>query len=183
MSDDGRRQVSAAREYLKTDMIAAIYSSPLLRTRETAQILSGPHKNVVVSISEMLNEVYSPYDGSPREEIEILNWNVYNHGKSGYEQPEDVLARAQQFIRVVRLGHLGQRVIAVTHGDLIAFLMLWFKGTALTSDNKQALYEKYLKQGSITIFSFQTKQDDECPRIEYVNPSIEKISILLVGLR
>ena len=173
LSEDGRHQASTTRDYLANKKIAAIYSSPRLRARETAQILLEPHKNILVTISELLDEVFSPFDGAHIEEVKRLNWNVYNHGRPGYEHPEDILARARRFIEGVRLGHCGQQVIAVTHGDPIAFLTLWVKGAALTPQNKQALYEDSLKPGSITSLSFHTK-DNEFPQIGYVDPSQKK---------
>jgi broad specificity phosphatase PhoE len=174
LSDEGQHQASMTREYLKDETIAAVYSSPQLRARETAQILSEPHRNVVISISQLLDEVCSPFDGFPIKKVEDRNWNVYDHGIPGYEQPEDVLARAHHFIRGVRLGHLEQQVVAVTHGDLIAFIMIWVKGIALTPDNKQSLYKESLEPGSITTLTFQTRNDDEFPRLEHLNPSMKE---------
>ncbi len=172
LSEVGREQAARAHAVLRAEAIAAFYSSPQLRARETAQIISAAHPNALLSVSELLDEVYSPFDGYPAEEVEKRNWDVYSHGNPGYEQPLDVLQRAKRFMRGVRIGHAGQQVVAVTHGDLIAFTMLWVKGIAATPQNKQALYaDNLIVPASITTLTFQTTDPDEIPTLEHKDPA------------
>ncbi len=171
LADEGRDQALAAKIFLREKPIASIYCSPQLRARETANILVEPHKNTIISISELLDEVYSPFDGHPIQEVEKRNWDIYTGIDPNYEKPEDILNRAQQFITAARLGHLGQEIVAVTHGDIIGFLMLWCKGLPCDIALKQSLYTEYIAPASITTFTFQSLKKDELPKIEYVNPA------------
>jgi len=175
LSEKGRRQARAAMEFLREKPLVAAYTSPRLRARETAQIIIAPHRNLLLSTSELLDEVYTPFDGQPASEVDARGWDVYSGTDPMYEQPQDVLGRAQRFVWEVRLGHRGQAITAITHGDIIAFLMLWAQGIPPTVKNKQALYNEYLAPASVTTFIFQTTTENERPQIEYVNPFHENI--------
>src|SRR5215831_7719989 len=43
LSDEGRAQAARLAERLATEKLAAVYASPMGRTRETAAILAAPH--------------------------------------------------------------------------------------------------------------------------------------------
>jgi len=63
----------------------------------------------------------------------------------------------------------------VTHGDLIAFLLLWIKGVSLEPGNKErldalGLSDNYPATASITTLVYQTMAEDEVPGIGYVRP-------------
>jgi len=62
--------------------------------------------------------------------------DVYAGTPPEYEQPINVLERAQKFIKKARRAYSGQHIVAATHGDLIAFLILWAKSApiALSKD-------------------------------------------------
>ena len=51
LSEEGQRQALIASDKLRSDPIAAIFSSPQLRARETAQIIIGPHEDLILNIS------------------------------------------------------------------------------------------------------------------------------------
>ncbi len=169
LSEQGRHQASLAKEILRDKPIAAAYSSPQLRARETTQIIVEPHENLIINASELINEVYSPFDACPVHEVEERNWDVYSGVDSGFEQPVDVLRRARQFISQVSLGHMGQQIIAVTHGDTLAFIVLWAKGIPYSPEHKQQLYKEILYPGSVIACTIRGK-DDETPKIEYMSP-------------
>jgi broad specificity phosphatase PhoE len=63
LSDSGRWQAKQCGKRLNGSGIDAIYSSPLLRARQTAEEIirrCGPNK---LHISRLLNEVYTAYEG------------------------------------------------------------------------------------------------------------------------
>ena len=43
LSDEGRAQIAALAERLRCDKLEAVYASPMIRTLETARIISEPH--------------------------------------------------------------------------------------------------------------------------------------------
>jgi broad specificity phosphatase PhoE len=126
---------------------------------------------LTVRTSDLLIEVYVPFEGRPVGEVRERGWDVYTGNEPPYEQPVDVLERMQQFVAEVRQQYAGQHVVAVTHGDPLAFLMLWAKGMSVTPAGRLLLYrEHYLVKASITTFTYQTTSGDEVPGVDYVIP-------------
>jgi broad specificity phosphatase PhoE len=172
LSDEGLCQAQAVSKSLSDKELSAIFSSPLLRARQTAKVILAAHPNLVLRQSKLLLEVYSPFDGRPVSELIERCWDVYSGAPAGYEQPLDVLNRAKKFVTMIRRQYAGQHVIAVTHGDLIAFLILWARAAPVDQSNKEDLrrwgvQNKYPAPGSITTLEFKTVTSNEMPRIEY----------------
>jgi broad specificity phosphatase PhoE len=175
LSQTGRRQAEATADVLQDRRIAALFSSPQRRARETAQILLQHHPDLSLQTHAKLNEVHTPFDGRPITELEDRRWDAYSGAGPAYEQPQDVLARAQAFIAEVRQVYKGQHVVAVTHGDLIAFLILWSQGLPVTPQHKGeikklGLADNYPAPASISRFTYHTAAADEVPNLAYVNP-------------
>ena len=170
LSEEGRRQAQATANALRDKALAAIFSSPLIRATETAEAILALHSSLTLQVSDLLKEVYSPFDGRSRDEMRARKWDVYTGTKPPYEQPVDVLARAQRFMAEVRQQHAGRQIVAVTHGDFISFATLWAKDMPVVPEQKQELYQEYLAPGSITTFTFSSTAQDETPGVEYIKP-------------
>ena len=139
LSKQGRAQAAATAATLADVSIDALVSSPLLRAQQTAQILLAGRNGLRVTTSTLLNEVLTPYQGCPETQAEDRCGDFYTDSAPGYEQPQDVLVRVRRFAdRMVRL-HPGGHVLAVTHGDPIAFFALWAGGAPVTPANKARL--------------------------------------------
>lgn len=162
LSQRGKEQAKFAAEILEQYPISAIYSSPMERAIETAEIIAA-QLNLVFQINELLNEVHSPLDGRSKSYVASLEWDVYKNNKSPFEQPADVLKRAQKFTWTVRQEYGGKHIVAVTHGDVIAFTMLWAKQLPITSGQKQALYKTSLTYASTSSIAFKTLLETETP--------------------
>ncbi|MBK7916501.1 MAG: histidine phosphatase family protein [Chloroflexi bacterium] len=173
LNDRGQLQAGATRDYFSEKLISAFYSSPQLRARETAQIIADAHKNNPVIVSDLLNATHSPFDGYPKSVIEERNWDVFTGVGLNYEQPQDILARGRCFIFEAYASHFEEEIVAVTHGDLIAFLILWAKGIPCTSQNGQLLYEDYLGYGCVNTFTFEFEGEWKLLGIANINPLLK----------
>jgi probable phosphoglycerate mutase len=152
--------------------LAAVYSSPLLRARQTAQIILAPRAGLPLLISELLNEANTPFDGCTHAELDAVNWDVYTGSGPSYEQPHDILARFRLFVSQIRRAYVGRHVVAVTHGDVIAFAVLWIKGRPITPRRGSLdLPDGYPALGSICTLVFQTDAPDQLPSLRYSRPS------------
>lgn len=167
----GRAQALAAVRFLADGATAALYTSPLLRARQTAAILREGLGDPPIHRSGLLTEVGSPFDGRPARELAARHWDLYSGSPPGFEQPADVLGRALRFLDRVRRRHPGARVVAVSHGDLIALLSLWACSAPITA---QAIGElgrggplPYPRPGSITVLGFVTLDREERPEIRH----------------
>lgn len=171
----GRRQARRAAEWLNRRELAALFSSPMLRARQTAQAVIDGNPKLIVHISAWLNEVHTSYAGRPGAEIDARGGDVYTGSGDGYEQPPDIVGRAEKFCRRVRNRYMGGQVAAVTHGDIITFMGLWVLGFELTPANKTRLRQAgfpaaYPAHASVTTLTYRTLDPDERPEIDYRQP-------------
>jgi probable phosphoglycerate mutase len=175
LSEMGREQAQAAADVLREVPFGVAFSSPQPRARQTAEIILAGRNGLEPSISPLIDELYTPFEGRPISEMAARQWDIYTGIEPEYEQPADLVARLQQFITGVRQNYAGQPVLAVTHGDLIAFLLLWAKGLPLEPGSKEkldtlGLGDSYPATASITTLTYQTTMANEMPTLEYVRP-------------
>jgi len=175
LSGKGKNQAVRAAEALNGSRLAAIFSSPLLRARQTAGELAKLNPHLKLHISSLLAEVASPFDGRPAREVDNLHGDVYSGSDDRFEQPHDIVRRVQKFIRRCLRQYAGHQIAAVTHGDVIAFAVLWAHDRSLLPSHKVRLApcgipDGYPALASITTFAFRTTQNDEKPSITYLRP-------------
>jgi broad specificity phosphatase PhoE len=176
ISNKGRLEAARTARALKDLSIKEIYSSPLLRCRQTAaQILKYHH--LKLRQSSLITEVYTSFQGQSADMVDLRNGDVYSGVDSKYEQPEDILLRVQKFLFRMRRAFPKKHVVAVTHGDIILFMMLWASHFSTTPLNKKrfttlGILKEYPATSSITTFCYSTDKKDERPSIAYFNPTI-----------
>lgn len=175
LSDNGVRQAAETGQYLKDVPLQAVFSSPLLRARQTANEILRFQPQLRLQISKLLNEVHTVFEGVPGEQIDRKRGDIYSEAGSGYEQPQDIFDRVQRFFNRVRRQYAGRHVAAVSHGDVVTFTALWAKGWALTPLNKTRLREAgypapYPAHASVTTLTFKSQHTNEVPMIDYVQP-------------
>lgn len=173
LSPEGLRQAQAAANYCATRSITRIYTSPMLRARQTAAIVAQPH-SLKISQSSLLNEILTSYEGRPLADLEQIDWEFYANVQPPYETPDDIVQRVRAFFAYTRKHHNSQEIIGVTHGDIVCFAMIWSLGLPLTGQSKRQIVELgtvgYPATASITTFEFQTDDTDEVPTFTYVKP-------------
>ena len=93
LSERGVQEVETTARYLQKEPIRAIFSSPMLRARQTAKIIQNYHPTAPVHISRYINELRSSWQGASRDAISQIDWNFYdNRQHPNDETREDVLA-------------------------------------------------------------------------------------------
>ncbi|MBV9265548.1 MAG: histidine phosphatase family protein [Acidobacteriaceae bacterium] len=117
--------------------VDAIYSSPLERALETADILSS-RCGAPVSKHEGLNEVdFGCWTGRLFSDLESMpEWHAYNRMRSLYGPPggESLLIvqnRVWGAVHSISAGHRDATIALVGHGDPIRALLLLFLGMPL----------------------------------------------------
>jgi broad specificity phosphatase PhoE len=123
LSDEGRAQVARLAERLAEHPIAAVYTSPLSRTVETAKILSRPHSLDAIHRDGLREIGHGRWEGLTRQEVEerfpgeYETWEAdpFTFAPVGGESGVAVLARALPVIREIVLAHEGQEVMVVSH--------------------------------------------------------------------
>jgi Fructose-2,6-bisphosphatase len=127
LSELGRAEAERTAHYLRIsfDSIAAVYSSPLERTSETAQLIAGAFGKKVVPTDELLELDCGSWTGEKLSTVtKRREWKDLMSHASTFRFPEgetfnDVLARMRSFLSGVAVEFPGETVIAVSHADPI----------------------------------------------------------------
>lgn len=134
LSDEGRRQAEELAERMKPVRLAAIYASPLERTRETAKPLAAS-KKVRVRIREDLGEVrYGDWEGKKLATLARTKlWRSVQACPSEVRFPNgetirETQARAIAGVERIRAEHAGDPVAVVSHADVIRLLAAHYTG-------------------------------------------------------
>jgi len=148
----GAAQAEAIGQWLASEPIDAVVSSPLLRATQTAQPIAHAH-GLAVAIEDGFAEfdVHAD-DYIPIEDLKAANdprWQAMVDGTwagTGGEHPDDFRRRVLHALDGVITRHAGQRVVAVCHGGVVNCVMgsvlgierpLWFN-PAYTSLHRMA---------------------------------------------
>lgn len=131
LSDEGRHQAARLGDRLDDDGIAAIYTSPLSRTVETARIIAGACRLEPILRDELREISHGSWEGLTRHEVETrfpddyAAWeeDPFTFAPPGAESGLAVLARALPVIREIVTAHTGQSVLVVSHKATIRLLL------------------------------------------------------------
>ncbi|HEY8477328.1 MAG TPA: histidine phosphatase family protein [Chloroflexota bacterium] len=168
LSEKGWQQAEATARALAEEPITHIYTSPLLRARQTALVIARRHPLARLHVSRFLLEVKTAWQGTPNDGLGP-GFSFYDPLKApDDESPSDVADRMERFVRLLLRRHPGETVVCVSHGDPIKALRQRLEGRPVTV---QSLREPDPAKGSITRFVFDSPSGP--PRITYVDPSAE----------
>lgn len=130
MSQKGIEQVKRLVKILQSKGVHldVIYTSPLERTYQTAQLVSESFGNIGIETSENLSDTYIPsLEGRPLSILMEKGFkNEYGEEfrTSDSETVQDVINRTQRSLNELKQKHRGGSIALVSHGDQIRF-MLW----------------------------------------------------------
>jgi probable phosphoglycerate mutase len=124
LGETGRRQAARVAARLAGEAIAAVWSSPLERARETAAPVAQKF-GVSVQVSEALNEIdFGAWTGRRFDALHHdVTWRSWNRARSATRPPGGesfgaAQARIVPFLKDLAARHPDSGVVAVTHGDL-----------------------------------------------------------------
>jgi broad specificity phosphatase PhoE len=134
LTDEGQRQVARMLIAMHGVPLTAVVSSPLERTRQTADPLARDH-GLDVTVAPPFNEIdFGGWTGSTFAAIDAdPRWRRYNAARSltaapGGELMIDVQVRALRALLELRERHDGGHVAVVSHGDVIRGLLMYLLG-------------------------------------------------------
>jgi broad specificity phosphatase PhoE len=126
LSDRGRRQADCLGEKLAPLGVEALYSSPLRRAAETAEIIGARLGLPVQEREPLMERNVGVLEGLTRDEI-IAKFPRYMPARTelrqieieGFEQDEAFASRVRDILGSIIEAHAGQTVAVVTHGGII----------------------------------------------------------------
>jgi broad specificity phosphatase PhoE len=122
LNETGRAQAAQLAAVLAAEPLAAVYSSPLRRAFETAQILAAPHGLEPVPVDALREVDVGSWEGLTRAEIEerfpeqFARWRGYEAGWEDGESYEEMSRRVIAGLLELVAAHEGERILAVSHG-------------------------------------------------------------------
>ncbi len=146
LSSEGKKKIEEVADELKNKSIKYLYTSPMLRARQSAQIL-GKRWNLIPRTSSFLIETDLIMAGASldafKREIQPKMYTVEFVNK-GQESIDSQAARMLRFVKLVERRHKGKTIAAVSHGDPILILRALFEGKKFTFKYKK---DHYLNPG------------------------------------
>lgn len=139
LSPTGREQAESAGRLLAASPLAAVWSSPLARARETAALIAAPHTLAVREADAFKEMGFGDWEGLTRDEVRERfpdahrAWAETPHEAAwpGAEALGVVRARALAGLEALREAHQGQTVCLVSHGITSRILILEALGLGL----------------------------------------------------
>lgn len=145
LNEEGILQAREAAELLGDVSFSRVFSSPLTRAVQTAEILA-PHIKPV--IDERLIEMdYGPYEGAdlthlPPEILTFFSDFVHNPAPDGMEQLSSVVERAGEFLEDIR--QISGDILISTHAIAMKGILEY-----LSPESKGRYWSKYIGNCSI----------------------------------
>jgi broad specificity phosphatase PhoE len=125
LNETGRAQAAELAAELAGIRFAAVYSSPLRRALETAELVAAAHGLGPVAIDALREVDVGSWQGLTRAEIgvrfpeQLSRWLDYAQGWEDGESYEEMGRRVVSALLELASAHEGKRVLAVTHGGPI----------------------------------------------------------------
>jgi broad specificity phosphatase PhoE len=142
LNDTGREQARALAAALAVERLDAVYTSPLLRALETAEIVAASF-GLAASADPRLMEVdVGSWSGLTREEIAATfpdayrRWQRGLHGWEGGETYEQLAIRVLAALRDIAGAHPAETVLVVGHGGTVRATLAHTDGMDVVAHRK-----------------------------------------------
>lgn len=141
LNSKGRMQAKKLADSLRAEQISAIFSSDLIRARETAEVIAGLHSLPVKFDRDFREMDQGEFEGlefthiRERYSAVLKKWTTdpENLRIPGGETLLEVQERAWEAFNNIYSKHAGERVLLVSHNLTIITLLCKFSGKPLTS--------------------------------------------------
>ena len=137
LNQKGKEQAAKLAEYLDLTRIAAIYSSPLLRTIQTAKPLAKAKGLTIRKCSGVAEVRYGSWQGQTLKTLRRRKlWHTVQHRPSAAAFPNGetirhVQIRAVDAIEKVSALHTKYTVVVFSHADVIKMILAHYLGMPL----------------------------------------------------
>ena len=137
LSPHGRAEIAAVAERLADEKITALYSSPLQRTRDSAEILSARLGVPIEYRDDLIELDFGEWTGLTFDAVrKDERWHVWSTCRSiasvpGGESMRDLQERVVRALFQLRQAHREATALIVSHGDVIRAALLFALGMPL----------------------------------------------------
>lgn len=151
LNENGIKQANELKEELKGIKFAKIFTSPLQRAKETAQIISNEDNNVRIDC-RLIERCMGSYEGhDPKSFDSNLIWNyAINTDIDNIEQIVKLMDRVNKFLDEYKDLYSKNDVLIVTHGGVFPAINAYFNG--IPEDNN--LLKRRIKNCEVIKYGF-----------------------------
>jgi len=160
LDDIGLKQAHALADHLRGEALAAVYSSPLARARQTAEIIAQTCHTPLIFDDRLKERHIGEWAGLTLEEVKARYPTVYRpgwhiNGPPGGESQASLMARAAAVFAEIVADHPDTTVAVVSHGGTLnAYLAHLFGTQRGTFAFENAAYARvHLKDDRIHLLS------------------------------
>ncbi|MGE5501271.1 MAG: histidine phosphatase family protein [Ignavibacteriales bacterium] len=129
LSDKGHAEAACLAERLKDENLAAVYTSPLERARQTAEPIAEA-TGAELRVDEGIQELgFGDWEGAEIDQLEDdPRWKLWNRDRTHVRAPGgetiwEAQHRAVRWLEGVAREHPGEAIAAVSHADIIKALI------------------------------------------------------------
>ncbi len=137
LTEKGKQQARERGKLLQAVKFDAVFSSDLIRARETAELISVDRK-LAVNTTRLIRERYfGHWEGQKEELFREENKQLFEFKKNlseqqkrdfkysyAYESDNDIASRMLLFLREIAVTFLGKTVLIVAHGSIMRGLLM-----------------------------------------------------------
>jgi broad specificity phosphatase PhoE len=137
LTERGRAEIAAASKQLAGENIAALYASPLQRTRESAELVSERLGLPIEFRDDLVELDFGEWTGATFDSIRAdPRWRSWSQHRSLSRIPGGETMRVVQFRAVEAILEIGERhrdaaCVIVSHGDVIRSALVFALGMPL----------------------------------------------------
>ena len=151
--------------------LAAVFCSPLERTRETAQLLAAPHGLAPLADHRLTEVDYGEWTGKTLADLyKLPEWKTVVHRPSrmrfpGGESPAEAQLRGTAAAQELADRHPDGTVMLVSHADIIRLLLGFYLGqpldlwSRLTVSPTSVSVLDFAKNGAVAVTAINTNGD------------------------
>jgi 2,3-bisphosphoglycerate-dependent phosphoglycerate mutase len=136
LDEEGIKQAHEVSLAFASHSLAAIYSSTMVRAKQTADIIASKHTLAVQSIEGLHECRYGICEGMMKDEYEAkfskeleerksLPFEQYLHYRiaEGFETAQEILDRVLPSLKEIEKKHRGKKVLIVCHGGIMRIMV------------------------------------------------------------
>lgn len=135
LNDEGRRQVKKIKPEINKQHYDICFSSPLIRTIETAMILVGD-KTEIRKDKRLIERGFGKLEGNTIDNYDSKKyWNyALNCSDDNIEPIQDLFERCKSFLSYLKENYNDKNILVVTHGATLRALHHIIKNTDRNSN-------------------------------------------------
>lgn len=131
LNENGIKEALIVKEKLKDIHFDYVFVSPLIRTIETAKIITDAD---IIIDNRLIERSNGELEGKLKDDVYNIDFNLMNSSLYGIESVMDVRKRVNSFLDEIKIKYPKKDILIVTHGGVIINMRYYFEGEPKTGD-------------------------------------------------